>query len=118
MTLDPKDDIVMQVIKTYEGYATTLSGEKRECFDEMLALCYQIAEAINAKGEPFTEEAIIMAQYRQNSTHLIQYYKKKPQNSRENDVTLSGWIFGAYALKDKNGNLGQDRARPSHKSCR
>jgi hypothetical protein len=61
MTLDPKDDLVMQVIKSYEGYRDTLNGEKRKRFNEMMSLCYQFAEAINAKGEPFTEEAAIMS---------------------------------------------------------
>ena len=61
MTLDPKDDIVMQVIKSYEGYRDTLSGDKKKRFNEMMSLCYEFAEAINAKGEPFTEEAAIMS---------------------------------------------------------
>lgn len=60
MTLNPNDDILTQVIKSYEGYADTLSGEKRKRFEEMLGFCYQFVEAINAKGEPFPEEAVIM----------------------------------------------------------
>ena len=76
MTLDPKDDIVMQVIKSYEGYAATLSGEKRKRFDEMLALCYQFAEAISAKGEPFTEEEVIMTILLKQHI-LIQYLQEE-----------------------------------------
>jgi hypothetical protein len=37
-----------------------LRGQERKEFDEMLRLCYRYAEAINAKGEPFPEEAVIM----------------------------------------------------------
>jgi len=61
LTLDPKDDIVTQIIKSYEGYRDTLSGDKKKRFNEMMSVCYQFAEAINAKGEPFVEEAAIMS---------------------------------------------------------
>jgi hypothetical protein len=37
-----------------------LRGQERKEFEEMLKLCYRYAEAINAKGEPFPEEAVIM----------------------------------------------------------
>jgi hypothetical protein len=37
-----------------------LRGQERKEFEEMLRLCYRYAEAINAKGEPFPEEAVIM----------------------------------------------------------
>jgi hypothetical protein len=60
MTLNPNDDILTQVIKSYEGYTDTLNGERRKRFEEMLGFCYQFVEAINAKGEPFPEEAVIM----------------------------------------------------------
>ncbi len=60
MSLNPNDDILTQIIKSYEGYADMLRGEERKEFEEMLRLCYRYAEAINAKGEPFPEEAVIM----------------------------------------------------------
>ena len=60
MTLNSDDDLLAQVIKSYEGYANTLRGEKRKRFEEMLNLCYQYIEAITAKGKPFPEEAVIM----------------------------------------------------------
>ena len=60
MTLNPNDDILTRIIKSYQGYADTLAGEKRQRFKEMLDICYQFSEAIHAKGEPFTEEAVIM----------------------------------------------------------
>jgi hypothetical protein len=60
MSLNPNDDILTQIIKSYEGYADMLRGEDRKEFEEMLKLCYRYAEAINAKGEPFPEEAVIM----------------------------------------------------------
>lgn len=60
MSLNPSDDILTQIITSYEGYADLLRGQERKEFDEMLRLCYRYAEAINAKGEPFPEEAVIM----------------------------------------------------------
>jgi hypothetical protein len=60
MTLNPQDDVLAQVIASYQGYAETLDGEKSKHFQEMLNLCYQYVGAINAKGEPFPEEAVIM----------------------------------------------------------
>jgi hypothetical protein len=60
LSLNPSDDILTQIIKSYEGYADLLRGQERREFDEMLRLCYRYAKAINAKGEPFPEEAVIM----------------------------------------------------------
>jgi hypothetical protein len=60
MSLNPSDDVLTQIIKSYEGYADMLRGQDRKEFEEMLRLCYRYAEAINAKGEPFPEEAVIM----------------------------------------------------------
>lgn len=60
MSLNPSDDVLTQIIKSYEGYADMLRGVERKEFEEMLRLCYRYAEAINAKGEPFPEEAVIM----------------------------------------------------------
>ena len=37
-----------------------LRGRERKEFEDMLKLCYRYVEAINAKGEPFPEEVVIM----------------------------------------------------------
>jgi hypothetical protein len=60
MSLNPSDDVLTQIIKSYEGYADMLRGQDRREFEEMLRLYYRYAESINAKGEPFPEEAVIM----------------------------------------------------------
>jgi hypothetical protein len=60
LSLNPNEDILTQIIKSYEGYADVLRGQERKEFEEMLRLCYKYAESINAKGEPFPEEAVIM----------------------------------------------------------
>jgi hypothetical protein len=60
MSLNPRDDILIQIIKSYQGYADMLQEPERAEFQEMLILGYQYVEAINIKGEPFPEEAVIM----------------------------------------------------------
>jgi len=60
MTLDPNRDIIAQIIKSYEGYAATLGGDKRKRFNELLNSLYQFTEAITIKGEPFAEETALV----------------------------------------------------------
>jgi len=60
MSLDPRDDVLTQIIKSYQGYADTLREPERTEFHEMVNQCYQYVKAINVKGEPFPEEAVIM----------------------------------------------------------
>lgn len=60
MTLDPSSDVVAQIIKSYEGYAATLSAEKRKQFNELLNYLYEFIEAINVKAEPFAEETALL----------------------------------------------------------
>jgi hypothetical protein len=60
MTLNPEDDVVRQIIQSYKGYADTLSSEKRKQFNQLFSFLYEFVEAINAKGEPFPEEAALV----------------------------------------------------------
>ena len=60
MTLNPEHDIVRQIIESYKGYAATLSGEKRKQFEQLFNFLYEFVEAINAKSEPFPEEAALV----------------------------------------------------------
>jgi hypothetical protein len=60
MTLNPDHDVVRQIIQSYKGYADTLSGEKRKQFEQLFNFLYEFVEAINAKSEPFPEEAALM----------------------------------------------------------
>lgn len=61
MTLNPNDDLVRQIIQSYSGYADTLGCEKRKRFDELFSFLYEFVEAINAKGEPFPDEAALVS---------------------------------------------------------
>jgi hypothetical protein len=60
MTLNPEDDLVRQIIQSYKGYSDTLSEEKRKQFNQLFNFLYEFVEAINAKGEPFPEEAVLV----------------------------------------------------------
>jgi hypothetical protein len=57
----PDDDVLAREIESWSGYRDSLRVEDRELFRRMLDECHAHAVAINAKGEPFTAEALLMA---------------------------------------------------------
>ena len=63
MSLFPKEDILTKEIESWKSFVVSLSSsEDRELFEKMLNDCYKYAAAaINAKGEPFPAEPLIMA---------------------------------------------------------
>jgi hypothetical protein len=63
MSLFPKEDILTKEIESWISFGTSLSSkeEDRELFNNMLNDCYNYASVINAKGEPFPAEPLIMA---------------------------------------------------------
>jgi hypothetical protein len=61
MSLFPDKDVLPREIESWKGFADALRAEDRELFNRMLGECYAYAAAINAKGEPFPEEALLMA---------------------------------------------------------
>jgi hypothetical protein len=61
MSLFPNDDILTKEIESWNGFADTLPAEDRKTFTKMLSDCYKYAKAINAKGQPFPAEPVIMA---------------------------------------------------------
>lgn len=61
MGLFPEEDILTREIGSWQGFAGSLRAEDRELFKKMLADCYRYVEAINAKGEPFPAESLLMA---------------------------------------------------------
>ena len=87
MSLNPSDDILTQIIKSYEGYSDMLRGQERKEFEEMLRLCYSYAESINAKGEPFPEEAVIMTLLFKQ--HLVIKQLKQAIEKLKNEVNRS-----------------------------
>jgi hypothetical protein len=62
MILFPKEDVLTKEIASWKSFVDSLSSkEDRELFEKMLNDCYKYAAAINAKGQPFPAEPLIMA---------------------------------------------------------
>ena len=61
MNLFPTDYILTKLQQQWKGYADALRQEDREAFFTMTEKCYAHAAAINAKGEPFQNEALLMS---------------------------------------------------------
>ena len=62
MSLFPNEDILTKEIASWKSFGDSLSSkEDRELFEKMLNDCYKYAAAINAKGEPFPTEPLIVA---------------------------------------------------------
>jgi hypothetical protein len=61
MILFPEDDILIQEIESWKGFADMLCSEDRRLFLQMLNDCHRYRNAINAKGEAFPAEALLMA---------------------------------------------------------
>ena len=62
MSLFPNEDILTKEIESWKSFGDSLSSkEDRELFEKMLNDCYKYAAAINAKGQPFPTEPLIMA---------------------------------------------------------
>ena len=61
MSLFPNEDILTKEIESWRSFVDILSSkEDRDLFNNMLNDCYKYAAAINAKGEPFPTEPLIM----------------------------------------------------------
>jgi hypothetical protein len=61
MSLFPNEDILTKEIESWRSFAASLSSnEYREIFNKMLSDCYIYANAINAKGEPFHTDSLLM----------------------------------------------------------
>lgn len=61
MSLFPDKDTVGRLKEAWRGYADALRQEDREAFLTMIEKCYAHAAAINAKGEPFPNEALLVS---------------------------------------------------------
>lgn len=61
MGLFPEEDVLTREIESWRGFADSLRAEDRELFKIMLNDCYRYCEAVNAKGEPFPAESLLMA---------------------------------------------------------
>ena len=89
MSLFPNEDILTKEIESWKAFADSLHSDNRELFMNMLNECYKYAAAINAKGEPFPAEPLIMAlllsQHKMIDwlTKQISKYQSLVNNSKE-----------------------------------
>ena len=61
MTLFPNDDLLAKEIEAWRGFAEGLRAEDQKIFKQMLNQCYKHIKAINAKGEAFPTESVLMS---------------------------------------------------------
>jgi hypothetical protein len=62
MSLFPNEDILTKEIESWKSFAVSLNSEEyKEIFNKMLSDCYRYANAINAKGEPFPSDSLLMS---------------------------------------------------------
>lgn len=62
MSLFPDEDILTKEIKSWEGFGDRLPTEEdKAVFKKILNDCYKYAVAINAKGNAFPSEPLIMS---------------------------------------------------------
>jgi len=61
MSLFPDEDVLTKEIQSWRGFADQLPVKDRQIFMKMLNDCYKYSTAINAKGQPFPSEPVIMA---------------------------------------------------------
>ena len=73
MSLLPnKDDILTKEIESWIGFTDSLKSEEdRRLFLKMLNDCYKYSTAINAKGELFPTEAVLMSLILQQQKMMI-----------------------------------------------
>ncbi|MFZ0514749.1 MAG: hypothetical protein WAM14_24310 [Candidatus Nitrosopolaris sp.] len=61
MSLFPDEDVLIKEIESWKGFMDCLPEEERRIFMKMLNDCYKYSKAINAKGQPFPSEPVIIA---------------------------------------------------------
>jgi predicted secreted hydrolase len=62
MSLFPNEDILTKEIESWRSFGASLNSEEyKKVFDIMLSDCYKYANAVNAKGEPFTTDSLLMS---------------------------------------------------------
>ena len=61
MSLFPKDDFLSKEIESWRAFGESLREEDRKMFEKMIKQCYKHIEAINAKGERYSTESMLMS---------------------------------------------------------
>jgi hypothetical protein len=62
MSLFPAEDILTREIESWGSFAANLNSEEyKGIFNKMLSDCYKYANAVNAKGELFPTDSLLMS---------------------------------------------------------
>ena len=61
MSLFPNDDLLAREIQSWKSFSDSLRLEDRKMFEKMTRQCYKHLKAINAKGEPYTTESLMLS---------------------------------------------------------
>ena len=61
MSIFPQDDLLAKEIQSWKSFGDTLRLEERKLFNKMLRQCYSHIKAINAKGEPYSTESLLLS---------------------------------------------------------
>ncbi len=61
MALFPRDDVLAREIDAWKGFSDGLRAEDRKIFHQMINQCYKHIKAINARGEAFPTESVLMS---------------------------------------------------------
>jgi hypothetical protein len=107
MSLFPNEDILTKEIESWKSFGDSFSSkEDRELFEKMLNDCYKYAAAaINAKGEPFPAEPLIMtlmfSQHKMIDWLTKQISKYESLDNKNKDVKRA---------KEEEQELGRENA--------
>jgi hypothetical protein len=107
LSLFPNEDILTKEIESWKCFVNSLSSqEDREIFQNMLNDCYKYAAAINAKGQPFPAEPLIMAlllsQHKMIDWLTRQISKYESLNNNKKEVKESRKVEEALGRENTN----------------
>ena len=110
MSLFPNEDILTkEEIESWKSFVYSLSSREkdRELFNNMLSDCYNYAAAINAKGEPFPAEPLIMALLLLSQHKVIDWLTK--QISKNESPLNNNEVIKKYEQEERV--LGRENIR-------
>ena len=88
MSLFPNEDILTKEIESWRSFAKSLNSEEyKEIFNKMLSDCYKYANAINAKGELFPTDSLLMSLLLSQKKMIDWLYAQVPENNHRHKET-------------------------------
>lgn len=61
LSLFPNDDLLAKEIQSWKSFGDSLRLEDRTMFNKMIQQCYKHLKSINAKGEPYATESLMLS---------------------------------------------------------